>query len=90
MPGPFESFWHAYAQSRGALIGLTLVVLLVALAVFADVVSPHSPNEQYREFTLTPPAWDAGGTSRFILGPDSVGRGMVARRLHGRRVSLLM
>ena len=31
---------------------------------FADVVAPHPPNEQYREFTLTPPAWDARRQSR--------------------------
>jgi dipeptide transport system permease protein len=89
-PGRLAEFWHAYAQSRGALIGLTLVVLLVALAVFADVVSPHPPNEQYREFTLTPPAWDAGGTSRFILGTDPVGRDMLSRLIHGTRLSLLI
>ena len=53
-PGRFAEFWRSYTQSRGALIGLALVVLLVLLAIFADVVSPHPPNEQYREFTLTP------------------------------------
>jgi hypothetical protein len=34
-----------YSQSRGALIGLALVIALIPLAVFADVVSPHPPNE---------------------------------------------
>ena len=45
---------------RGALIGLALVLLLIVLAAFADVIAPFPPNEQYREFTLTPPAWEAG------------------------------
>ena len=56
-PGPLREFWLAYSQSRGALIGLALVLLLIVLALCADVVAPHPPNEQYREFTLTPPAW---------------------------------
>jgi dipeptide transport system permease protein len=87
-PGRFADFWRSYRQSRGALIGLTLVLLLVLLAIFANVVSPHPPNEQYRDYTLTPPAWDAGGTTRFLLGTDPVGRDMLSRLIHGTRLSL--
>src|SRR6266480_7167080 len=89
-PGRLGEFWRSYAQSRGALIGLALVVLLVLLALFADVISPHPPNEQYREFTLTPPAWYEGGSSRFILGTDPVGRDILSRLIHGTRLSLLI
>src|SRR5438105_11677629 len=89
-PGPWHELWRAYAQSRGALLGLALVVLLALLALTADVVSPHPPNEQYRDFTLTPPAWDAGGTTRFLLGTDPVGRDMLSRLIHGTRLSLLI
>src|SRR5438034_9202638 len=89
-PGRFAEFWRSYAQSRGALIGLALIVLLILLAIFADVGSPLPPNEQYREFTLTPPAWDAGGNTRFLLGTDPVGRDMLSRLIHGTRLSLLI
>jgi dipeptide transport system permease protein len=86
----WREFWQAYAQSRGALIGLALVIALILLAVLADVVSPHPPNEQYREFTLTPPAWHEGGTANFMLGTDPVGRDMLSRLIHGTRLSLLI
>jgi len=89
-PGPLREFWKAYSQSRGALIGLALIVLLILLAIFADVISPHPPNEQYRDFTLVPPAWDADGTTRFLLGTDPVGRDMLSRLIHGTRLSLLI
>jgi len=89
-PGPLREFWLAYSQSRGALIGLALVVLLVVLALGADVISPHPPNEQYRDATLVPPMWDAAGSSRFILGTDPVGRDMLSRLIHGTRLSLLI
>jgi len=89
-PGRLREFWRGYASNRGALIGLALVALLVLLAIFANVVSPHPPNEQYREFTLAPPAWDAGGTSRFLLGTDPVGRDMFSRLIYGTRLSLLI
>jgi dipeptide transport system permease protein len=87
-PARWREFWHAYRQNRGALIGLALVVLLLLLALTADVVAPYPPNEQFREFTLVPPAWDAGGSSRFLLGTDPVGRDMLSRLIHGTRLSL--
>jgi dipeptide transport system permease protein len=87
-PGPWRELWRSYSQSRGALLGLALVLLLALLAITADVVAPHPPNEQYREFTLTPPAWQAGGTSRFLLGTDPVGRDILSRLVHGTRLSL--
>ena len=89
-PGPLREFWLAYAQSRGALIGLALVLLLLVLAVGADVIAPHPPNEQYRESTLAPPMWHDGGNATFILGTDPVGRDMLSRLIHGTRLSLLI
>jgi len=89
-PSRLREFWRAFAQNRGAVIGLVLVGLLLVLALGADVIAPHSPNEQFREFTLTPPAWDAAGSSRFLLGTDPVGRDILSRLIHGTRLSLLI
>jgi len=89
-PGPLREFWLAYSQSRGALIGLALVVALIVLAVGADVIAPHPPNEQYRESTLVPPVWQRGGSATFLLGTDPVGRDMLSRLIHGTRLSLLI
>jgi dipeptide transport system permease protein len=88
--GPFAEFWRAYAQSRGAMLGLALVVLLIVLALFAGVLAPHSPYEQYRDFTLTPPRWQAGGEAGFLLGTDAVGRDILSRLIYGTRLSLLI
>src|SRR5215831_5628027 len=89
-PGTLREFWRSYAQSRGALIGLALIVALLLLALFADFISPHPPNEQYRQFTLQPPMWEEGGSANFILGTDPVGRDMLSRLIHGTRLSLLI
>jgi dipeptide transport system permease protein len=90
MPGPLREFWGYFRQNRGALIGLALVLGLVFLAVAADWVAPYPPNEQYRDATLVPPMWQAGGSSRFILGTDPVGRDILSRLIHGSRLSLLI
>ena len=42
--------------------------------MFADVVAPHSPIQQFRDHFLTPPMWQQGGTAAFPLGTDDVGR----------------
>ena len=89
-PSVFGEFWRAYVQNRGAVAGLLIVGALIALAIGADVIAPHPPHEQYREFTLAPPVWHAGGSLRFILGTDPVGRDILSRLIHGTRLSLLI
>src|SRR5690348_11518334 len=86
--GPLRDFVRAYAQSRGALLGLAVVIALVVIALGAGLLAPHPPNEQYRDFTLVPPAWQDGGSTRFLLGTDAVGRDILSRLIHGTRLSL--
>jgi len=89
-PSRLAEFWRAFAQNRGAVAGLALVGMLVTLALVADVVAPHSPIEQFRDFELLPPFWHAGGNLRFPLGTDAVGRDILSRLIHGTRLSLLI
>ena len=86
----FVEFWRAYAQNRGAVAGLVVVGALIVLAICADVIAPHPPHEQYRDVTLAPPFWHDGGSVRFILGTDPVGRDILSRLIHGTRLSLLI
>jgi dipeptide transport system permease protein len=88
MAGPLAEFWRAYAQSRGALLGLAVVAMLLLLAIFAGVIAPHSPYEQFRDATLVPPAWEQGADPRFLLGTDPVGRDILSRLIFGSRLSL--
>ena len=76
-------FWFYFSENRGAVIGLVVFVALVLIAVFADVIAPHSPFEQYREAVLLPPAWLEGGNWSFVLGTDPVGRDILSRMIWG-------
>ena len=82
-PTPLREFWSDFSQNRGAVAGLTMVVGLVLIAVFAGWIAPHSPIEQFRESTLTPPSWQEGGTAKFLLGTDALGRDILSRLIHG-------
>jgi len=89
-PGRLRSFWFAFIENRGAVIGLAIVLAIVLIAIFADVISPYPPNEQFRDAVKAPPIWADGGTWRFILGTDGLGRDMLSRLIHGARVSLFI
>src|SRR5690348_2999922 len=89
-PSRSREFWRAFSQNRGALVGLALVLVLVVLALTADGIAPHSPIEQFRDFELAPPFWHAGGSLRFPLGTDPVGRDILSRIVYGTRLSLLI
>ena len=83
-------FWRAFAENRGAVVGLAIMLVLIVVALLADVVAPHSPIEQFRDHFLTPPAWQEGGTREFLLGTDDVGRDILTRLIYGARLSLLI
>jgi dipeptide transport system permease protein len=85
---PFAEFWSYFSENRGALGGLIVIAVIVLLAIFADLVAPHPYAEQYRDALLRPPVWQDGGSWKFILGTDDVGRDILSRLLHGARVSM--
>ncbi len=87
-PSPLREFWNGFAANRGALLALIVFSLLVAGSLLAPWLSPHSPIEQNRLLLLAPPVWHETGTWTHPLGTDELGRDLLARLLHGGRVSL--
>ncbi len=85
-----QEFWSYFRENRGAVAGLIVFGLTCFLAIFADVIAPYSPTEQFRDALLAPPVWQEGGSSRFLLGTDAVGRDLWSRLLHGARYSLFI
>lgn len=62
-------------------VGAAIVILVVALALLADVITPYDPVWQVDE-RLTAPNRD------YILGLDEFGRDVYSRIIYGARVSL--
>lgn len=63
-------------------IGVILFMVIVLLAVFADVVAPYDPNQNNYRHLLTPPSLD------HWFGTDGFGRDIFSRVIYGTRVSL--
>jgi len=89
-PSPWAELWRDFRRNRGAIVGLGIVVALVLAALFADVIAPHPPNEQYRDATLKAPSLQPIGGHVFVLGTDPVGRDVLSRLIHGTRLSLVI
>ena len=73
---------------RWPLIPMFFLALFVFTGVFAPLIAPHDPERGGLRDRNLPPAWEAGGTSEFLLGTDHLGRDMLSRVIFGARISL--
>lgn len=67
-----------------------ILSFLVLGAVFAPLVSPHSPTLASIRERNEPPAWIEGGTASHLLGTDQQGRDVLSRVIYGARISLVI
>ena len=74
-------------HSKQFILGLVLVLILCFVAIFADQLAPHDPNE-YSEARLQAPEWFSRGTEGYILGTDSTGRDILSRMIIGAKSSM--
>ena len=88
--GQGAQLWAAFRANRGAVAGLAAIASLLLLAVFADLIAPHPPDETNDAALLLPPFWQAHGSLSYPLGTDAIGRDMASRLIHGARLSLLI
>jgi peptide/nickel transport system permease protein len=64
------------------VIGASIVVALVVVAVLAPWIAPYSPIEQHRRELFQPPS------AQYIFGTDELGRDIFSRMVYGARISL--
>jgi dipeptide transport system permease protein len=89
-PSGLTEFWYYFSRNKGAVIGLFVFLIILLLAIFAPLVSPHAPNEQNRQLLLSVPFWMDGGSFSYPLGTDAVGRDILSRLIFGARFSLFI
>ena len=53
-PSALAEFWYYFSRNKGAVLGLAIFLLVLFIAVFAPLIAPHSPIEQYRDKLLLP------------------------------------
>ena len=65
---PLQEFWFYFKQNKGAVIGLTFILAVALISIFAPWIAPFDPIEQNRSALLLPPAWYEGGNSAYLMG----------------------
>ena len=83
-----EEFWSSFRQNRGAVIGLALIVAFAFVALLCPLIYPYDPSALHPGALRIPPFWSEGGSMRFPLGTDDVGRDILGRLLYGARISM--
>ena len=85
---PLREFWDYFSTNKGAVAGLIIVLVVLLMAAFAPLIAPYPPDATDSTVFLTPPAWQAGGSSAHLLGTDAIGRDILSRLIFGARLSL--
>jgi peptide/nickel transport system permease protein len=76
-------------RSKAALVGLVLISLFVAVAVFAPWLAPYRPGDN-QWLTEVRPGEYPGPSADHWLGIDPQGRDVLSRLIYGSRQSLLI
>jgi peptide/nickel transport system permease protein len=90
---PWRQFVREFSQSRIALFGLALLVIVLLLAIFAPWLAPQNPYDLAKLDLMDsrlPPGSESMLGSTFVLGTDGMGRDMFSAILYGLRVSLMV
>ena len=69
-------------QNKLVVVGGVIVLVVLIAAIFAPVLAPHSPYEQFTTDQLVAP------NSTYPLGTDELGRDVLSRLLYGARISI--
>jgi len=75
---------------RWPIVPILVILTFLLMAIFANLIAPHSPTEQSLPERLIPPAWQVEGSTDHLLGTDVLGRDVLSRIIFGSRVSLLV
>src|SRR5207249_2782780 len=76
--------WLRFRQTRLALIGLALVLMLVLAATLGRGLALHDPTRQSLIEKRARPG------AKYLLGADEFGRDILSRVIYGSRVALLV
>jgi len=81
---PFKETWRRFRRSPSGMIGLTILVIHLIIAVTSPFLVPYSPTKiDSKSLTQSP-------SSEHLFGTDSFGRDVLTRVLLGGRIAFLI
>ena len=84
---------YSFRTSPVAIAAALIAFICIFCALFAGWVAPHDPfhlaSLELGDARL-PPAWEAEGTRKYLLGTDDQGRDILSALIYGARISLVV
>src|SRR5437762_3055969 len=87
---PRFAFIRGLRLSGFPLIPTVILVGIAFVAVFANQLAPHNPEVGSLAARFKPPFWETGGSMKYLLGTDQLGRDVLSRLIFGARVSMVV
>ena len=81
---PVLEVWKRLRKNKIAILGMCIVLVLILLALFADVIAPYDPAATDFSARLQMPS------RAHWFGTDNLGRDILSRVIYGGRTSLLV
>jgi peptide/nickel transport system permease protein len=83
-PSAYAYFLYYLRHKPLGTIGLSIVVLMVSIAIFAPLIAPYAYQEQnYQAIKQSP-------NLNFFFGTDQFGRDIFSRVVYGARISMMV
>jgi len=93
-PGPWRRFVTDFFASKLAIIGLTILVVMVGAALLAPWIAPQNPFDigglDISDAKLPPGSESMTGDMKYWLGTDGQARDIFSAILYGLRTSLMV
>jgi peptide/nickel transport system permease protein len=84
---------YSFRSSPVAMAAAAIAFVCIFCALFANLVAPYNPFDlstlELSDARL-PPAWQALGSSKYLLGTDDQGRDILSALMFGARISLVV
>lgn len=80
----WQDSWRRLRKNKLAMVGLVFLVLLIFMAIFGPIISPHNYKQQVLSNQNLPPS------AEHWFGTDELGRDVFARTWEGARISLFV
>jgi peptide/nickel transport system permease protein len=79
---PLSRAWMRLRRRKGAMVALVVLLIIIAMAIFAPYLAPYDPIKQGWSSVRKPPS------ALYWFGTDEVGRDLFSRIIYGARASL--
>jgi peptide/nickel transport system permease protein len=90
VPSPPELMKRRAKSHLGFILGGSVVLFALLVAIFAPLLAPADPYDQDLTRRLIDPIWGSKGTWNHPLGTDALGRDYLSRIMFGSQVSLMI